>query len=95
MTLLYADELAAPLVRAGVRDVAKAAAAWTGDAHVQPVVFDFLDRASQDAALADCDSLFLLRPPQLNGDFGDLMSVTSPAWQRGKDPYLHPMAILH
>jgi uncharacterized protein YbjT (DUF2867 family) len=38
------------------------------------VAFDFSDRASQDAALADCDSLFLLRPPQLTGDFGDLIA---------------------
>jgi len=61
------------VVRAAVRDVATATAKWQGDANVQPVAFDFLDRASQDAALADCDSLFLLRPPQLNGDFGDLI----------------------
>ncbi|MBC7598589.1 MAG: NmrA family NAD(P)-binding protein [Polaromonas sp.] len=62
------------VVRAGVRDVARATANWSGDARVQPVAFDFLDRASQDAALADCDSLFLLRPPQLNSDFGDLIA---------------------
>jgi len=62
------------VVRAGVRDVAKAAARWRGDSSVQPVGFDFLDGASQDAALADCDSLFLLRPPQLNGDFGALIA---------------------
>ncbi len=62
------------VVRAAVRDVATATAKWRGDARVQPVGFDFLDRASQDAALADCDSLFLLRPPQLTGDFGDLIA---------------------
>jgi len=62
------------VVRAGVRDVARATAKWSGDARVQPVGFDFLDSASQDAALADCDSLFLLRPPQLTGDFGDLIA---------------------
>ena len=62
------------IVRAGVRDVATETAKWSGDARVQPVGFDFLDRASQDAALADCDSLFLLRPPQLTGDFGDLIA---------------------
>jgi len=62
------------VVRAAVRDVASATSQWSGDASVQPVEFDFLDRASQDAALADCDSLFLLRPPQLNGDFGDLIA---------------------
>jgi len=62
------------VVRAGVRDVARATAKWRADSSVQPVAFDFLDRASQDAALADCDVLFLLRPPQLTGDFGDLIA---------------------
>jgi len=62
------------VVRAAVRDVARAPATWSGDGRVQPVGFDFLDRASQDAALADCDSLFLLRPPQVTGDFGDLIA---------------------
>ena len=61
-------------VRAAARDVASATRKWNGDANVQPVGFDFLDRASQDAALAGCDSLFLLRPPQLNSDFGDLIA---------------------
>lgn len=58
------------VVLAAVRDVAK----WRGDARVQPVGFNFFDPASQDAALADCDSLFLLRPPELTGDFGDLIA---------------------
>lgn len=62
------------VIRAGVRDIAEAPAQWSSDARVQPVAFDFLDRASQDAALADCDSLFLLRPPQLTGDFGDVIA---------------------
>ncbi|MEO7359007.1 MAG: NmrA family NAD(P)-binding protein [Gemmatimonadaceae bacterium] len=61
------------VVRAGVRDPATEAARWSGDARVQPVGFDFLDGASQDAALADCDTLFLLRPPQLTGDFADVI----------------------
>lgn len=61
-------------VRAAVRDVTSAARNWNGASNLQPVQFDFLDRASQDAALADCDSLFLLRPPQLNSDFGDLIT---------------------
>ena len=61
------------VVRAAVRDVARATVQWSGDARVQPVHFDFSDGASQDAALADCDSLFLLRPPQINDDFGDLI----------------------
>jgi uncharacterized protein YbjT (DUF2867 family) len=62
------------VVRAGVRDFALEAAKWRGDGRVQPVAFDFLDSASQDAALADCDSLFLLRPPKLTHDFGDLIA---------------------
>jgi len=62
------------VVRAAVRDVATATAKWRGSPSVQHVGFDFLDGASQDAALADCDSLFLLRPPQLNGDFSDLIA---------------------
>mgnify|MGYP000190097452 CR=1 FL=1 len=62
------------VVRAGVRDVAGATATWSSDASAQLVAFDFLDPASQDAALADCDSLFLLRPPQLTGDFGDVIA---------------------
>jgi len=61
------------VVRAAVRDVSRAAVQWSGDARVQSVAFDFADRASQDAALADCDSLFLLRPPQISDDFGDLI----------------------
>jgi len=61
-------------VRAGVRDLAAAAEKWRGDAGVQPVRFDYADCASQDAALADCDSLFLLRPPQLTSDFADLIA---------------------
>ena len=61
-------------IRAGVRDVSAVSASWAGDASVQPVAFDFLDGANQDTALADCDSLFLLRPPQLTGDFGDVIA---------------------
>ncbi len=61
------------VIRAAVRDLATAAPKWNGDEKVQPVGFDFLDHASQNAALADCDSLFLLRPPQLTGDFADLI----------------------
>jgi len=68
------------VVRAAVRDVASATEKSSVDANAQPVRFDFLDHASQDAALADCDSLFLLRPPQLTDDFGDLIAR---ARQRG------------
>ena len=62
------------LIRAGVRDISKAAEKWGGDARLQLVPFDYFDPARQDAALADCDSLFLLRPPRLTEDFGDLIS---------------------
>jgi len=62
------------VVRAAVRDVAAATAKWHGDASVQPVAFDFDENAGQDAALADCDSLFLLRPPQHTGDFAQLIA---------------------
>ena len=65
------------VVRGAVRDVARATEQWRGDVHVQPVAFDFADRASQAAALADCDSLFLLRPPQINDDFGDLIESSA------------------
>jgi len=60
-------------VRGAVRDVSRAAVQWSGDARLQQVAFDFADPASQDAALADCDSLFLLRPPQITDDFADLI----------------------
>jgi len=60
-------------VRAGVRNIALDAATWRHGARVEPVPFDFRDRATQDAALADCDSLFRLRPPQLTDDFAGLI----------------------
>jgi uncharacterized protein YbjT (DUF2867 family) len=61
-------------VQAAVRNVAAATAKGFFDARVQTVTFDFTDRTSQDAALADCDNLFLLRPPQLTDDFADLIA---------------------
>ncbi len=61
-------------IRAAVRDIATDAAQWNGDSSVEPVPFDFLDDTSQDAALAQCDSLFLLRPPQLTGNFGNVIA---------------------
>lgn len=39
------------VVRAGVRDFTTATKKWLGDSNVQPVAFDFSDRATQDAAL--------------------------------------------
>jgi len=62
------------VVRAGVRDVSTANATWGGDAPVEPVAFDFLDPVTHDAALSDCNSLFLLRPPELTGDFADVIA---------------------
>lgn len=62
-------------VRAGVRDVARSAAALAPYPAVQPVPFDFLDAATHAAALAGCDALFLLRPPQVTGAFGDLIAA--------------------
>ena len=61
-------------IRAGVRDVARGAAALAAYPHVRPVPFDFADPAGQQAALAGCDSVFLLRPPQLTNDFGDFIA---------------------
>ncbi len=61
------------VAQAAVRKPTAAITKGPFDAGVQTVAFDFTDPASQDAALADCDSLFLLRPPQLTGDFADLI----------------------
>ena len=61
-------------IRAGVRDVARGTAALAAYPHARPVPFDFADPAGQEAALAGCDSVFLLRPPQLTDDFGDFIA---------------------
>lgn len=61
-------------ILAGVRDVARSPSAWEQWPQVQPVAFDFLDRGTQAAALAGCDSLFLLRPPALTDTFADLIA---------------------
>ena len=61
-------------IRAGVRDVARGAAALAAFPGVRPVAFDFADPDSQEAALAGCDRVFLLRPPQLTDDFGDFIA---------------------
>lgn len=61
-------------VGSAVRDASRATEKWSGDARVRPVAFDFIDPVRQDAALADCDSLFLLRSPQLTGDFGEFIA---------------------
>ena len=59
---------------AGVRDVARGAAALAAYPHARPVPFDFANPAGQEAALAGCDSVFLLRPPQLTDDFSDFIA---------------------
>ena len=59
---------------AGVRDVARGAAALAAYPGVQPVPFDFADPADQEAALAGCDSVFLLRPPEITDDLGDFIA---------------------
>ena len=61
-------------IRAGVRDVAGGAAALRAYSHARLVPFDFADPASQDAALDGCDSVFLLRPPEITDDFGDFIA---------------------
>ncbi len=49
---------------AGVRDVAKDESKIAGY-NLDFVKFDFADSGTYEAALAGCDTLFLLRPPQL------------------------------
>ena len=60
-------------ILAGVRDVARGAPMLQAYPRVRLVPFDFADASTQEAALAGCDSLFLLRPPQITDDFGDLI----------------------
>ncbi|SFQ21802.1 NmrA family NAD(P)-binding protein [Hymenobacter arizonensis] len=62
------------LVLAGVRDVQRGAEALGAYPGVRLVPFDFADAATHDAALANCDSLFLLRPPQVTDAFGGLIA---------------------
>ena len=62
------------LIRAGVRDVARSAAIWRAWPEVEPVAFDFRDAEMQAVALAGCDGLFLLRPPELTDTFEDLIA---------------------
>lgn len=61
-------------IRAGVRDVARRAVAFDAYPGVQLVPFDFADAATYAPALAGCDSLFLLRPPQLTDGFAGLLN---------------------
>ena len=68
------QRLGGVIIRAGVRDVARSVAAWRAWPEVEPVAFDFRDAEAQEAALAGCDGLFLLRPPELTDTFGDLIT---------------------
>ena len=61
-------------LRAGVRDVARGAVAFQAYPGVQPVLFDFADAATHAAALAGCDGLFLLRPPQVTDAFAGFIA---------------------
>lgn len=61
-------------LRAGVREVARGAAAIAPYPGVQPVAFDFADARTYAPALAGCESLFLLRPPQVTDAFGKLIA---------------------
>lgn len=62
------------VVQAGVRDVQRGAEALRAYPGVLLVPFDFADEATQDAALTNCDSLFLVRPPQVTDAFGGLLA---------------------
>lgn len=61
-------------VLAGVRDVQRGAEALRPYPNVRLVAFDFANEATHAAALAHCDSLFLLRPPEITDAFGGLIA---------------------
>ena len=61
-------------ILAGMRDVANGTPMLLAYPRVRLVSFNFDDPATQAVALAGCDSLFLLRPPQITDDFGDLIA---------------------
>ncbi len=61
-------------ILAGVRDLRRSAPAFHDYPKVQPVPFNFTDESTQEAALAECESLFLLRPPQVNDAFEGLIA---------------------
>ena len=52
------QRLGGVIIRAGVRDVARSAAAWRAWPEVEPVAFDFRDAEAQEAALAGCEACF-------------------------------------
>ena len=69
-------------IRAGVRDVARSAAALAPYAGVRLVLFDFADARTYAPALAGCEQLFLLRPPQITDAFGELIAQARQAGVR-------------
>jgi uncharacterized protein YbjT (DUF2867 family) len=82
---LWADHTHHTIV-AGVRNIAKAQAAWSAFPQLQFVNFDFEDPRTFEAALQGVELLFLLRPPHLaNVDkhFQPLIDRLKPAGVRG------------
>ncbi len=64
---------------AAVRDPARAAQALQPFPLAQPVPFDFTSPATYAPALAQCDRLFLLRPPQVASALGPLIQAAKRA----------------
>ncbi|MFS4418438.1 NmrA family NAD(P)-binding protein [Maribacter sp. 2307ULW6-5] len=67
-------------ITAGVRDVAKAKKHWPHNRALQYAVFNFEDAATFKEALANVDTVFLLRPPHIasvNKVFGPLLRALS------------------
>ncbi len=67
------------VIRAGMRDVARAAPDLAAFDGIELMVFDFADPHTYAPALAGCDALFLLRPPQVTDAFGKLVSQAKAA----------------
>jgi uncharacterized protein YbjT (DUF2867 family) len=69
-------------ILAGVRDKNEldvAGNSLSDGVTLEPVYFDFADSKSVDAAVSKCDSLFLLRPPQLTDVQGYFAPVVNSA----------------
>jgi len=67
------------VIRAGVRDVARAASDLAAFDGIELVPFDFADPRTYALALAGCDALFLLRPPQVTDTFTDFIQQAKAA----------------
>jgi uncharacterized protein YbjT (DUF2867 family) len=61
-------------VQVGLRPDSVSNPAWSGDHCVYRVAFDFEAADGQTAAFANCDSLFLMRLPQLDDAFEALVA---------------------